>query len=100
MMMMQASPRLTYGTVRETPRRVIHVVRVHDTILTRLEIDQLAGQMRERLLARGEAAADVVVVQGDSKETLRLFGLPYSVGRVRAAMFNAQISWSPIDLIS
>ena len=43
-------------------------------------------------------AADVVVVQGGSKETLRLFGDPHSVTRVRAAMFNASVSWTPIEL--
>ncbi len=92
------SYRLAYGTVRDTPRRVIHVVRVHDAILTRLEIDAIAEAMRERLVARGEAMPDIVVVQGQGKETLRLFGLPYAVSRVRTAMFNAQMSWSPLDL--
>jgi hypothetical protein len=38
------------------------------------------------------------VVQGDAKDTLRLFGVPYSVNRVRAAMFSAAIRWAPIDL--
>jgi hypothetical protein len=37
-----------------------------------------------------------VVVQGEGKETLRLFGIPYSVTRVRAAMFNAAVTWTPI----
>ena len=54
--------------------------------------------MREKMLARGESAADVVVVQGEAKETLRLYGAPYAVTRVRAAMFNAAISWPPIEL--
>jgi hypothetical protein len=40
----------------------------------------------------------VVVVKGDSKETLRLHGTPHYVGRVRAAMFNAAINWRPIEL--
>jgi hypothetical protein len=39
-----------------------------------------------------------VVVQGDTRETFRLFGIPYSVGRVRSAMFNAAVNWTPIDL--
>jgi hypothetical protein len=39
-----------------------------------------------------------VIVQGDTKETLRLYGAPYSVNRVRAAMFSAAIRWAPIEL--
>ncbi|HEY1309544.1 MAG TPA: hypothetical protein VGF02_01245 [Pseudolabrys sp.] len=92
------SPRFSFGTVRESPRQAIYAVRVHDAILDLPEIDAIAEQMREKLHLRGEIAADVVVVQGDSKETLRLHGTPHSVGRVRAAMFNAAISWRPIEL--
>jgi len=54
--------------------------------------------MRDKLRARGYSVADVVVVQGDRKENLRLYGVHYSVGRVRAAMFNAAITWRPIEL--
>jgi hypothetical protein len=54
--------------------------------------------MREKMLARGETAAEIVVVEGAAQETLRLHGAPYAVTRVRAAMFNAAISWQPIDL--
>ena len=55
--------------------------------------------MRERALAKhGEPDAAVVVVQGDSKETLRLFGEPYAVARVRTAMFNAAIAWREYEL--
>ena len=32
------------------------------------------------------------------KETLRLFGDFYLTSRVRAAMFNAALSWRPLDL--
>jgi len=92
------SHRLSYGTVRESPRQAIYVVRVHGELLLPHEIDDIAARMRERLHSRGESSADVVVVQGDSRETFRLFGLPYSVGRVRAAMFNAAVNWTPIDL--
>ena len=90
--------RLSYGIVRDTPRRVIHVVRVQDEILDTPEIADVAERMRERLASRGEPLADVVVVQGGAKETLRLFGAAYSVGRVRAALFNAALSWSPLEL--
>jgi hypothetical protein len=38
------------------------------------------------------------VIQGDSRETLRLFGEPYAVTRVRTAMFNAALNFSPIAL--
>jgi hypothetical protein len=92
------SHQLSYGIVRESPRRVIHVVRVLDELLEPHELDEIAERMRERLLNRGEVSAEVVVVQGSGKETLRLVGIPYSVSRVRAAMFNAALSWSPIDL--
>ena len=90
--------RLTYGTVRDAPRRVIHVVRVQDELLEAPEIADIAERMRERLAGRGETLADIVVVQGDTKATLRLFGETYSVGRVRTAMFNAAVSWTPIEL--
>ena len=90
--------RLTHGTIRESPRQVIYALRVHDTVLELHEIDDIAARMRDRLAHRGEGSADVVVVQGGGKETLRLFGTPYSVNKVRAAMFNAAINWTPIDL--
>jgi hypothetical protein len=45
-----------------------------------------------------KSSADVVLVQGGAKQTLRLFGTPYSVNRVRAAMFSAAIRWTPIEL--
>jgi hypothetical protein len=90
--------RLSYSTVPESPRRAIHVVRVLDEILELSELNDIAERMRERLQHRGELTADIVVVQGDSQETLRLLGIPYSVARVRAAMFNAALRWSPIAL--
>jgi hypothetical protein len=89
----------SYGSVPDGPRRRIHVVRVVDGMLSIEEIDDLIGKMRERMLAGyGEQLPVIVVVQGDSKETLRLFGDSHDVARVRAAMFNAAISWNPIDL--
>jgi hypothetical protein len=90
--------RFSYGTVRESQRRAIYVVRVEDALLDLLEIEDVAQRMRDKLASRGEIAAEVVVVQGDRKETFRLFGNSYSVSRVRAAMFNAAISWTPIEL--
>ena len=86
---------LPYGTVRESQRKVIHAVRVHDQILELYEAD-LAARIRERLAHRGEPAAEVV--QGSSKDTLRLFGTPYSLNRVRTAMFNAAIRWTPLEI--
>jgi hypothetical protein len=77
---------------------VIYAIRVHDVILDLHEIEDVAARMRERLAHRGESSADVVMVQGDAKETLRLFGTPYSVNRVRAAMFSAAIHWTSIEL--
>jgi hypothetical protein len=93
-----SSLRLFYGTVRESQRQVIYALRVYDAILDLPEIDDLAHRMRERLAHRGEPSAEIVVVQGDTKETLRMFGSPYSVNRVRNAMFNAAIRWTPIEL--
>ena len=89
---------LVYGIVRESQRRVIHVVRVQDKILGPYELDDIAERMREKLASRGELTAEVVVVQGASKETLRLSADPYSVSRVRAALFNAAVSWTSISL--
>jgi 2-methylcitrate dehydratase PrpD len=87
-----------YGTVRETQRSAIYVIRVKDALIDAIEAGEIAERMREKVLSRGETPTDVVVVQGDSKETLRLYGTPYSVNRVRAAMFNAAISWQKIEL--
>ena len=92
------SPRLSYGTVRESARRAIYVLRVEDMILEPFEIDELTERMRERLQSRGEVTAEVVVVQGRGKHALRLFGSPYSVSRVRDAMFNAVLDWQPFSL--
>ncbi len=89
---------LSYGTVRESDRQAIYVLRIHGEILDPAEIDDLAERMRDYVHSRGEIATDVVVVQGDAKETLRLFGNPYSVSRVRAAMFNAALRFAPINL--
>jgi len=86
---------LQQGTVRDTPRRAIHVLRVRDALLEALEAEELMSRLRRRLKNRGEITAEVVLVQGQGKETLKLFGQPYSISRVRAAMFNAEISWSP-----
>jgi hypothetical protein len=91
--------RLAYGTVREHPRKVIHVVRILDRLLDDDELNEIAERMRERLLQKqGEPDAAVVVVQGHAKETLRLIGEPYAVTRVRAAMFNAALRWSEFTL--
>ena len=87
-----------YGTVRDTPRTAIYAVRVKDDAIDPIEAEQIAELMRARLQSRGDFAADVVIVQGDSKETLRLHGTPHAVSRVRAAMFNAAITWQPIEL--
>ena len=90
--------RFSCGVVRESPRKVIYAIRVHDAVLELPEIEDVTERMRERLAHRGEASADVVLVQGDTKENFRLFGTPYSVNRVRAAMFSAAIRWTSIEL--
>ena len=91
------SLRFSCGIVRESPRQVIYAIRVHDVMLDLPEIEDVTARMRERLAHRGESSADVVMVQGDAKQSLRLFGMPYSVNRVRTAMFNAAIRWTPIE---
>jgi hypothetical protein len=88
----------TYGTVRETRRTAIFVVRVNDAFIEAEEAADIADRMREKLMSRGELATDIVVVQGHDKESLRLYGTPYSVNRVRTAMFNAALKWKPIEL--
>jgi hypothetical protein len=86
-----------YGAIREGQRNSIYALRVRGELLDPAEAYQLMARMREMIELRGELSADVVVVQGGAKETLRLFGTPYSVNRVRAAMFNAGIRWTPIE---
>lgn len=91
--------KLAYGTVREHPRKVIHVVRVLDELLDDDELKEIGERVRERIFNKqGEPDAAVVVVQGNAKETLRLIGEPYAVARVRAAMFNAALRWSDFAL--
>jgi hypothetical protein len=90
---------LVHGIVQAQPRKVIHVIRVMDRVLTLAEVHEVAERMRQHALSRyGDQAADVVVVQGGSKETLRLIGDPHCVTRVRVAMFNASVAWTPIEL--
>jgi|SRR5215472_4577212 len=91
--------KLLHGIVSDRSRHVIHVVRVLDDILNLPEIEEVADRMCARALARhGEQTPNVVVVQGDSKETLRLFGESHAVAVVRAALFNVAIAWSPLEL--
>jgi hypothetical protein len=93
------SRQLAYGTVRDHPRKVIHIVRVLDDLLDYPEIDQVAEQMRSHITSRyGEQTPNIVMVQGDRKETLCLFGESHAVTRVRTALFHAAVSWSPLQL--
>jgi hypothetical protein len=91
--------KLVQGIVSDRSRHVIHVVRILDDILDLSEINEIASRMSARVLARhGDQTPNVVVIQGDTKETLRLFGESHAVGVVRAALFNAAISWSLLEL--
>ena len=91
--------KLAYGTVREGPRRIIHVVRVLNDVLENHELAEIAEKMCARALSKyGEQGPVVVVIQGGSKETLRLFGEPLAVSRVRTAMFNTVLTFTPIEL--
>ena len=91
--------KLAYAVVRDSPRKVIYAVRVHDDIIGYPEIHDIVERMRERMLSKfGDQSAHVVVIVGNSRETLRLFGESYPVSRVRTAMLHASLSFSPIDL--
>ena len=91
--------KLVQGIVSDRSRHVIHVVRILDDILDFSEIDEIASRMCARVLARhGAQTPNVVVIQGDTKETLRLFGENHAVGVARTALFNAAISWSLLEL--
>ena len=91
--------KLMYGVVLDRPRHAIHVVRVIDELLDLAEIVEITEKMSNHILSRrGEQAANVVLVQGNNKETLRLFGDAHAVTSVRTALFNAAISWSPFRL--
>jgi hypothetical protein len=95
----QMTRQLAHGIVFNSPSRPIYVVRIVGAILGYPEIDDIAEQMRGRVLSRyGEQAPNIVVVQGDSKETLRLFGDAHAVTLVRTALFNAAVRWSPLQL--
>jgi predicted AAA+ superfamily ATPase len=59
---------------------VIYLIRVKDDTLDPIEADVIAERMRKKIQSRSDFAADVVAVEGESKETLRLYGIPYSVG--------------------
>jgi hypothetical protein len=91
--------KLAYAVVRDSPRKVIYAVRVPDDIIGYPEIHDIVERMRERMLSKfGDQSAHVVLIAGNTRETLRLFGEPYPVSRVRTAMFHAALSFSPIDL--
>jgi hypothetical protein len=88
-----------YAIVVERARKAIHVIRLTGDPRDAEDIDEIAEKAREWMLVRyGEQDADVVIVQGSTKEDLRLFGIPASKARVRAALFNAALAWSPIEL--
>ena len=90
---------LMYGVVPDRSRHGIHVVRALDEILDLSEIDDIAENMRAHILAkRGEQMPNVVVIQGDANETLRLFGEAHAVRVVREALFDKAVSWSPLEL--
>jgi hypothetical protein len=90
--------KLQHGIVRDRPRQVIHVV-LADENLEFSEVDEIAEIMRAHILSKsGEQDPNVVVVHGESRETLRLVGDSHAVNRVRAALFNAAVAFSPLKL--
>jgi hypothetical protein len=91
--------RLVYGTVLDRPRKVIHVVRVVDAILEFPEIDDIVEKLRAHILSKyGEQHPNIVIIHGNSREALRLFGDPHAATRVRAALFNVAVIFSPLKL--
>jgi len=58
----------------------------------------VAEQMCDHVTSRyGEQTPNIVIVEGDSKETLRLFGESHAVTRARPALFDAAVRWSPLQ---
>jgi hypothetical protein len=93
------SGELQYAVVVERGRKAIHVVRMVSELLEPAEADDLAAQTREYLLVkRGEQDADVVIMQGSTKDDFWLFGISSSTSRVRTALFHAALNWSPLNL--
>jgi hypothetical protein len=88
-----------YGVVRDRSRHGIHVVRVLDEILDSSQIADIPESTRARIFAkRGEYMPNVVVIQGDAKETLHVFGEAHAVRVVHEALFNTAVNWSPLEL--
>ena len=87
------SHQLVYCTVRESKHRVIYVVRVQEEILEPFELENIAELMRDKLAARGELMAEVVTMQGTSRETLRLSGCSLFgvAGARRAVQCSSQL---------
>jgi hypothetical protein len=79
--------------------RNIHVVCVVDKFLEFPEVDDIADKMRAHILSKsGGQDPNIVIVHGNSRETLRLVGETHAVTRVRAALFNVAVSFSPLTL--
>jgi hypothetical protein len=91
--------KLLHGTVRDGPRRVIHVVRVADKILEFPELYDIMEKMRAHILSKsGEQDPNIVIVHGDRRETFHLVGEAHAVARVRAALFNVAVTFSSLRL--
>jgi len=90
--------RISYGSLPDKGWRSIYVVKIEGELLDDGQVAYLSEDMRGYLLSRGEPTAEIVVLQGLSRETLKLSGENYAVRQVREALFHAQISWTPISL--
>jgi hypothetical protein len=89
---------LLHGTVRDGPRQVIHVIVVQKN-LEFPEVDDIMERMRGHILSKsGEQDPNIVIVYGDHRETRRLVGETHAVARVRAALFNVAVTFSPLRL--
>jgi hypothetical protein len=70
-----------------------------DAILEFLEIDDIAEKLRAHILSRyGEHRPNIVIVHGNTRESLRLFGDLHAMNRVRTALFNVAATFSPLKL--
>jgi len=80
------SYKLSYWIVKYQARKVVHVVRNTGDDLAMPEFNDVVEMERERMLSRhGEQTAAVAFAQGNTKETLRLFGDSYAVASPRCS---------------
>ena len=74
-------------------------MRVVDSIPEFPEIDDIIEKLRAHILSKyGERRPNIVIIHGNSREALRLFGDSHAATRVRAALFNVCVTFSALKL--